>query len=209
MKKYPTNSVPIILSGPSGVGKGTLSKAILAADDNICLTTSVTTRNKRFGETEGKEYYFKTKEEFFNLVSENKFLEYVTVHNNHYGTLNSEVERLLSMGKDIIFEIDVQGGLNIKKQMPDCATIFIAPPDLAELRNRIELRGSETDADMEMRLNNGINELKEAYKYDYVIVNDDFNECVYKIRCIIESEKHKTLRNNGLIEKILKGANLV
>ncbi|WP_373898503.1 guanylate kinase [Haloimpatiens sp. FM7315] len=180
----------IVISGPSGTGKGTICKALLNRND-FWLSISATTRTPRKGEQHGREYYFLDKDEFERRISSKDFLEYAKVYENYYGTPKSEVLEKLEKGKDVILEIDIQGGLEVKKAYDEAILIFIIPPSIDELTNRIINRGTETEESLRIRLNSAKSEIKCSKKYNYVVVNDTVENAVNKIESIIISEKCK------------------
>ena len=170
-----TNSKLFVISGPSGAGKGTLVARVRDRRSNLGLTVSATTRAPREGERDGVSYYFLTRDEFDRRVAAGEFVEWAEVHGNCYGTLVSEVESKLKSGASLILEIDVQGALQVKKRFPDAVLIFIKPPSLDTLRQRLEGRGSETPESLALRLADAADELALADRYDDVIVNDDLD----------------------------------
>lgn len=165
----------IILSGPSGAGKGTLRKILFRDMPELVFSISCTTREQRPGEVEGRDYFFIGREAFDRLVEENAFLEWANVHGNRYGTRRADVEDNLSAGRSVVLEIDVQGSRSVKKQMPEAVRIFITVPSIDDLESRLEDRGTETREKMALRLRNAVDEIRQAPEYDYVIVNDDAN----------------------------------
>ncbi|MBQ8343218.1 MAG: guanylate kinase [Clostridia bacterium] len=177
----------LVISGPSGVGKGTLVKAIKARRADVTESISCTTRPPREGETHGKEYFFLTKEEFLRRIAENDFLEYDEHFGNYYGTPKSFVLETLKT-KSVILEIDVVGALNTKKAIPESVLIMIAPPSLAELKRRLVGRGTETDEDIENRLSRIEYELLQQDKYDHVVINDDLERAINEIEKILDAE---------------------
>lgn len=183
----------LVISGPSGAGKGTVCKALIEKNP-IWISVSCTTRNPRQGEVHGVNYYFIDKEEFLNRIENNDFLEYAEVYGNYYGTPKSEVLKMLDEGKDVILEIDIQGALKIKSTYPDGVFIFIMPPSMEELKNRITNRGSETPESLKTRMESAYNEISFASKYDYAVVNDEVEEAVKKIESIIVSEKCRVFK---------------
>ena len=189
----------ILVSGASGTGKGTVCKKILADMPEIFYSISATTRQPRPGESDGVEYFFITKEEFKNWIAEDKFLEYAEVYGNFYGTPLHKIEERRNRGEHVLLEIDTQGALNVMKKVPDGVYIFLLPPSLAELRDRIKNRGTETPESLDRRLNAAKSEIEIGRKYKYVVINDTVDEAVKKIKAIISAELCKTSRN----EKIL------
>ncbi|SMB93350.1 guanylate kinase [Desulfonispora thiosulfatigenes DSM 11270] len=188
----------IILSGPSGAGKGTICKRLLKEID-VKLSISATTRKPRNGEVHGKEYFFITKEEFEAKLEENEFLEWAKVYDNYYGTPNEYVEEILNDGHNCILEIDPQGAKKVKEKRPDAIYLFIIPPSMQELEERLKGRGTETNIEIEKRLGNVCNEMEYLGIYDYVIVNDIVEKAVEKVKAIILAEKCKAKRNNYYI----------
>ena len=180
-----------VISGPSGAGKGTICKKLLKAVD-ISLSTSMTTRSPRPGEVDGKDYYFVTVEEFEEKIKNDGMLEYARVFDNIYGTPKDMVIKQLEKGRDIILEIDVQGGLQVKKKMPEQAVlVFVLPPDLATLRQRIVNRGTETEDVIDKRFSEALNEIKLIGEYDYYLINDELDDAVYDLQAIIMAERRR------------------
>lgn len=182
-----TNSRLFVISGPSGAGKGTMVERIRSIRSDLGLTVSATTRNPREGEVDGTSYYFLTDEEFSNRIDNGEFVEWADVHGHKYGTLVSEVESKLASGTSLVLEIDVQGALQVKQKFPEAVLIFIAPPSLEELRNRLIGRGTESADAVKLRLANAEAELALAQRYDVTIVNDDLDEAVAKLAATLES----------------------
>ena len=178
----------IVISGPSGAGKGTICKALLEREDNLYLSVSATTRKPREGEVHGVNYYFLEKEDFMKRVENEEFLEWAEVHGNCYGTPKFNVEELINEGKNVILEIDVQGALNVKKNCEDGVFIFVLPPSMEELKRRIIKRGSETPESLITRFKNAYEEINFISKYNYAVVNDDLEEAVKKVQNIILAE---------------------
>lgn len=195
----------IVLSGPSGVGKGTVRKAIFESDDNdFQYSVSMTTRNKREGEIEGVDYYFRTREEFEALIEAGEMLEYAEYVGNYYGTPLSYVQKTLDQGKDIFLEIEVQGAKQVKEKVPDGVFIFLTPPDLAELRSRITGRGTDSAEVIDERMRVAREEIEMMALYDYAVVNDEVSKAVQRIREIISSEHFRVDRVIGKYIKMLE-----
>ena len=192
----------LVISGPSGVGKGTIINKLLGDDKNMHLSISCTTRAPRPGEQEGVNYFYKTEEEFAEMVKNNEFLEYASVFGlASYGTPMSQIN-LRNEGTDVLLEIDVQGAENVKKLIPDAVMIMIAPPSFETLRNRLIGRGTETPEKIAKRLNTAGKELSYSDQYDYVVVNDNLDVAINDIRNIVHAEKIK-LAGKAAAEKII------
>lgn len=174
----------IVISGFSGVGKGTVVKR-LVQDYGYSLSISATTRAPREGEIDGREYYFKTKEDFMNLIDYNGFIEWAVYVENYYGTPRAFVEKELAAGHNVILEIEVQGAMNIKEQYPDAILIFLTAPSAAELRNRLVGRGTEEAAVIEKRMQRAVEESANMESYEYIVVNDDLDQCVKDVNSVI------------------------
>lgn len=186
-----SKGILVVISGPSGTGKGTICGRILSEMDNIGFSTSMTTRQPRDGEVDGKDYYFVTKDQFEAAIENDEFLEHANVFGNYYGTLKAEVASKLDEGKDILLDIDVQGALNVMKAFPDQLFIFILPPSMEELRKRITGRGTDSDEEIERRLSQAESEMSMADEYDYQIVNDDLETAVKDVKKIIIERKEE------------------
>ena len=192
------SGILVVISGPSGAGKGTIVGRILTELDNIGFSTSMTTRSPREGEVDGRDYFFVTEEEFKKAIEEDAFVEYANVHGNYYGTPKSEVASRLEQGMNVLLDIDVQGAMNVKKQMPGGVFIFISPPSMEELRARLEGRGKDSAEDIERRLKNAEGEMKLIGEYDYHVVNDDLDTAVKEVKEIIikEGSSHDAISGN-------------
>jgi len=186
----------IVLSGPSGVGKGTVREALFRQKGHDLLySVSMTTRPPREGEVHGREYFFISPEEFRERIKNNKFMEYAEFVGNMYGTPADIVEKHLQEGKEVVLEIDVQGALQVKAKMPDAVFIFIAPPSFQALKNRLLQRGTEDDENIQKRLAKARRELDFAPAYDYIVVNDEVNNAADRIMAIIRAEHAKCSRS--------------
>lgn len=195
----------IVLSGPSGVGKGTVRKHLFEHYNNdFDFSISMTTREKREGEVDGVDYFFRTKEEFERYIKEGKLLEYAQYVGNYYGTPIDYVRQTLESGRDVFLEIEVQGALKVKKRMPEGIFIFLSPPNLEELKSRIVNRGTDGPEVIEQRMEKAVEELQLIKYYDYVVENDSVDRAARKIRSIIESEHLKVERNIERFSKIIE-----
>ncbi len=183
------NGILFILSGPSGVGKGTVLAGLFKNFSGVNYSVSVTTRKPREGEIDGQDYFFVSKEEFARMRNNNEFIESARVHDNYYGTPKKYVDNVLKNNKDIILEIDIKGAEQVRKKYPDAVYIFIVPPSFHELENRLDKRGSEDKESKEIRLENARKEMKEIVNYDYIVVNDNLQNAVSKIKHIIKKEQ--------------------
>ena len=197
----------VVLSGFSGAGKGTLMKRLFELHgEEYALSVSATTRKPREGEEEGKAYFFKTNEEFEKMIREDAFLEYAGYCDHYYGTPRAYVEEQLEKGKNVILEIEIQGARKIKAKNPEALLIFIAPPSMAELKNRLVGRGTETPQVIESRLHRAAEESQGVEEYDYLLLNDELEICVDELHRIIQSEHSRISRNLGFIQELRKEA---
>ena len=198
----------IVVSGFSGAGKGTIMKELLKQYDNYALSISATTRKPRPGEEEGREYFFKTVEEFEKMIAKDELIEYARYVDNYYGTPRAYVEEQLEAGKDVILEIEIQGALKVKEKFPETLLLFVTPPTAKELKHRLVGRGTETMDVIEFRMNRAKEEAEGMDKYEYLIVNDVLAECVEEVHRIIQGEHRRSFRNQAFIEHMkeeLKG----
>ncbi len=186
-----------IFSGPSGAGKGTICSRLLAESDpeRIALSISMTTREPRTGEIDGKSYYFVTREQFRQKVKEGGFLEHAEVYGNYYGTPKDRVLEQLEQGRDVILEIDIQGALKVKEAYPDGIFVFILPPSMAVLRKRLTGRGTDSMETINMRLSKTLSELSYIEEYDYCVVNGDLDEAVKRVKSIVIAEHSRVTEN--------------
>jgi len=179
----------IIISGPSGSGKGTVCNVLTKTEANLLVSVSATTRKPRGEEKEGIDYFFLTREQFEEMIAGDRLLEWADVYGNYYGTPREPVEKNLALGWDVILEIDVQGGLQIKNKFPKCVLIFLIPPSRSQLETRLKQRGTDSTSDIERRLNWAERELKEVHKYDYLVINDQVEAAARKISAIVTAER--------------------
>ena len=201
--KEQRNGLLLVISGPSGVGKGTLVNALMERNQKIKMSVSATTRAPRPGEIEGVHYFFKTEEEFKAMVDRGEFLEYIHVFGSkYYGTPRSFVEQQLASGYDVILEIDVQGAMKVKQAFPDAVLMFITAPSMSEIKSRVIGRCTETMEQVEKRFATAFEEIKMIPQYDYVIINDVVDVAVHHMEAILEAERCRTSRSNYLSESI-------
>lgn len=192
----------LVVSGFSGVGKGTVVKRLLEKYSNYALSISATTRAPREGECHGREYFFVTEEEFSEMAENGKLIEYAGYVGHHYGTPRAYVEGRLEEGQDIILEIEIQGALNVKKQYPDAVLVFVLPPDAKTLKNRLIGRGTESLEVIEQRMKRAVEESEGMEEYDYLLINDELETCVEEIHRIMQCEHKKAAVNTELISNI-------
>ena len=198
----------IVVSGFSGAGKGTIMKELLKKYDNYALSISATTRGPREGEVDGREYFFKTREEFEKMIAKDELIEYAMYVNNYYGTPKAYVEDQLNAGRDVILEIEIQGALKVKEKFPETLLLFVTPPTAEILKNRLVGRGTETMDVIEQRMKRACEEAEGMEKYDYYVVNDVLEDCVEHVHQIIQAEHSRSYRNMEFAEHIkrdLKG----
>ena len=185
----------LILAAPSGAGKGTIAARLIAQDDNLALSVSATTRQRRAAEEHGIHYFFHETSEFVAKIEAGELLEWAKVHDNYYGTPKAPVEDSLSAGKDVLFDIDIAGVRQLYQHGgEDVVSIFVLPPSIAEMRARLEGRGDDDDAAIKRRMKTAIDEVSGWQEFDYILVNDDLEDTVQTVKSIITAERHKRMR---------------
>lgn len=194
----------IVVSGFSGAGKGTLMKRLVEEYDGYALSISATTREPRPGEEDGREYFFLSREQFEQKITDNALIEYAEYCGNYYGTPKDYVEKELSRGHDVILEIEIQGALKIREQYPDALLLFVSTPSAKELRRRLSGRGTETKEVIDKRLHRAAQEAEGIEEYDYIVINDDLETCVRELHEIIAAAHHAPGRNKEFIEAMKK-----
>lgn len=196
----------IVVSAPSGGGKGTVLKELFRRNENLKMSVSATTRAPRSGEEHGVHYYFISKDAFRQNIENGAMLEYAEYCGNFYGTPKAPVQAWLDEGYDVVLEIEVQGGKQIKTVAPDCVSIFLVPPSLEVLEKRLRGRGTETEAVIQERLAAAREEIPHVLDYDYTVVNDTVEQAVIDIQAILEAEKLRVSRDQDIVERILNHA---
>lgn len=202
IKSMNKKGVLVVISGFSGAGKGTVVRGLMDKYDNYALSVSATTRLPREGEVEGIHYFFKSVDEFENMIENDELIEYAKYVSNYYGTPKKYVKEQLEAGKDVILEIELQGALKVKEKFPDTLLLFVTPPNANELKSRLVNRGTETAEVIEQRLSRAYEESFYMEKYDKIIVNDDLSECIDEIHHIIQCEHAAAFRNKKFIKNI-------
>ncbi len=190
-----------VLSGPSGTGKGTVCKELLTREKDLFLSVSATTRECREGEVEGQTYFYVLREEFEKMIEDGQMLEYATYNGNYYGTPKKAVEDILNKGKDALLEIEPQGALRVKQLFPEAVLIFLAPPSMKELKQRLLTRGRESEEEITERINAARWELEQADKYTTVIENDDLDKCVMDVIDYLNVKREEKNKINNLIKE--------
>ncbi len=191
----------LVLSSPSGAGKSSISRKLLEQDDNISLSISATSRKRRPGEVEGKDYHFVEPQEFQMMINENRFLEHAKVFDHYYGTPSDQVMEKIESGSDVLFDIDWQGTQQLKaKARDDLISVFILPPSYRELETRLKKRNQDTDMEVAKRMSKAADELSHYAEYDYIIINHDLAESVRHVHAILAAERQRRFRMNGLTE---------
>ena len=196
--------VLLVVSGPSGAGKGTICQILREQLPDLGYSISVTTRQPRVGEVDGKSYFFKTVPEVQEMIAKGELLEYAEVYGNYYGTPRKYVMDLLQSGHDVLLEIDIQGALQIKERFPEGVFVFSVPPSLDELSARIYKRGTDSEEVIKRRMASAASELTYAAKYDYIIVNDIATKAANKVLTIMEAERYRVARTYFIVDEICK-----
>ena len=196
--------VLLVVSGPSGAGKGTICQLLREQLPDLGYSISVTTRQPRVGEVDGVNYFFKTVPQVKEMIARGELLEYAEVYGNYYGTPRKYVEDLLNAGQDVLLEIDIQGALQIKERFPEGVFVFIVPPSLDELSARIYKRGTDSEDVIKRRMASAAGELTYAQKYDYIIVNDIAQKAANKVLTIMEAERYRVDRTYFIVDRICK-----
>ncbi|CAM2066866.1 guanylate kinase [Sulfidibacter corallicola] len=204
MEAYKYSGNIVIVIGPSGAGKSTLLKRLIAEDDRLVFSVSHTTRPPRAGEVDGKHYFFTDRDHFQRMIDEEAFLEWAEVHANCYGTSKAHIEEQLSQGLDVLLDIDVQGALQIKRQLPSAIAIFIAPPSYDELQRRLENRGEDSPEVIQRRLNNARSEMTQMERFDYLIVNDNLERCYTELRSLVAADRFRVYRRQETARLLLE-----
>lgn len=197
-----------IISAPSGAGKTSLVKRLISDFANLSVSVSHTTRQKREGEVDGKDYYFSSLEKFEKMIAEQAFLEYAQVFDNFYGTSIEAVEKMLANGIDVILEIDWQGAQQVRKTFPAVISIFILPPSVSVLRNRLENRGQDSEEIIQRRMRDAEREMSHYYEYDYLVVNDDFDQALLEIKSIILCHRLEKSRQTEVLKPVILALNI-
>ena len=193
-----------VVSSPSGGGKGTIIRHVLEVVENLSYSVSYTTRAPRLGEVNGREYFFVSREIFDEMVAAGEFLEWACVHGNFYGTAKRQIAEETAAGLDIILEVDVQGAASVRQLLMDSVSIFILPPSPEVLRQRLLARGTDSPEELEIRLRNAPEELKQYSAFDYVIINDEIKKAVHQLASIIYAERARCMRQESLVGEVIK-----
>ena len=195
----------IVVSGPSGTGKGTVCSALLEKHKEIAYSISATTRQPRTGEVDGMNYYFLAKNVFEKMIEDGELLEWAEVYGNYYGTPLKKIQERLADGQDILLEIDTQGAMSVKEKFPDEIYIYIMPPSLKELERRLKTRGTDSAESIERRLKSAAGEMEIAERYNYIVVNEQVEQAVEQIAAIVDAEHCRVGRNKEIIDNIKEG----
>ena len=193
----------IIISAPSGAGKTSLARALIANNDNVMMSISHTTRSKRAGEEEGKDYFYVSQKSFLSMVSDGVFLEYAEVYGNFYGTSRLAVEEMLEQGKHVLLDIDWQGARKVRDLMPDAVSVSVLPPSVDELERRLRSRGSDSESVIQSRMRQAYDEMAHCRESGFIILNDDFNQALDDLSLILSDESDKIRALNVDIDEIL------
>ena len=193
-----------VVSSPSGGGKGTIIRHVLDVVPNLSYSVSFTTRAPRLGEVDGREYFFVNRDIFEEMAAAGEFLEWACVHGNFYGTAKNQILTETAAGADIILEVDVQGAASVRQLLMDSVSIFILPPSLGVLRQRLLARGTDSPEELEVRLRNAPQELKQYSAFDYVIINDEIDRAAGQLASIIHAERARCMRQEGLVLEVIK-----
>ncbi len=192
----------LVVSAPSGAGKTTLCKRLLAEESEISFSISYTTRTPRPKEVPGKDYFFISRELFQKMIKEGAFLEWAEVYGNLYGTAKEPVLKALNQGRDILLDIDVQGAFQVREKLgPEAVLVFILPPSLEELERRLRARSTEDEATLKRRLEEAKREIAQAHRFDYLVLNDILEEALFRLRAILHAERQRTFRRRDLLER--------
>lgn len=192
-----------IISAPSGAGKTSLVRELVSGNEHIVVSVSHTTRAMRPGEQDGVDYHFVAKDAFLEMVDSSAFLEHARVFDNYYGTSQQHVEQQLLSGHDVILEIDWQGARQVRKLFPEAVSVFILPPSLSALKQRLNNRGQDSDETIERRMNDAVNEMSHYAEFDYLLVNDDFDVALQQLRCIFSANRLRQLHQQSSLETLL------
>ena len=195
----------IVVSGPSGAGKGTICEEFMKTEaENTCLSVSATTRAARPGETEGVHYYFLSEEKFKRLIAEDGLIEWACFCGNYYGTPKKKVTEAIAAGKNVILEIEVQGAMKVRSEFPEAVFVYVIPPSMSELRKRLSGRATESDEVIGERLKTAAWEFSHIAKYNYILLNDDVDKAVERLKCIITAEGQRVERNVDYIKEVVE-----
>ncbi len=192
-----------IISAPSGAGKTSLVRELVSSNEHIVVSVSHTTRAMRPGEQDGVDYHFVAKDAFLEMVDSSAFLEHASVFDNYYGTSQQHVEQQLQNGHDVILEIDWQGARQVRELFPESLSVFILPPSLEALKQRLNSRGQDSEEIIERRMNDAVNEMSHYAEFDYLLVNDDFDAALQQLRCIFSANRLRQLHQQRVLEKLL------
>ncbi len=199
-----TKGILFVVSSPSGGGKGTLIQRVLNSVPNVSYSVSYTTRKPRPGEVNGREYFFVSTEEFEQMIARDEFLEWAHVHGKLYGTSRSQVANEIDAGRDIVLEVDVQGAASVRQLIPESASIFILPPSFEILRQRLIARGTDSEEELQLRLRNAPEELKDYSTFDYLIINDDIEKAAAKLAAVVAAERVRLTRQQPYIQRVVE-----